>query len=176
VEISNIGTFMGIFVKKNIQAGFSLVESIAIMAIMIVLLSIGLPQLTKYTQNNKLKDAARSLQGDIQKVKQRAIAENSVPNAVAYTISFDTGNNSYTINTPNTIGASQSETKKLSSFGNITLISTGNINNNTITLLSRGVTDTTINKDTITLSNIVLSKAYIQTTSMGKVNVSYSIK
>jgi prepilin-type N-terminal cleavage/methylation domain-containing protein len=154
-----------IFVKREKKLGFSLVELVVVIAIAATLLAIGVPNFNKYIQNSNLKDAARSLEGDIQIVKQRAVAESA-----NYTISFDGVNNSYTINTVPAI------TRNLTSFGNIILADTGNINNNTITLLSRGTADTTSNHDTITLRNVVLSLASIQTTSMGRVNVSYTIK
>jgi type IV fimbrial biogenesis protein FimT len=153
-----------ILVKREKQLGFTLLELITVIAIAATLLAIAIPNINRYIQNYNLKTAARTLEGDIQSAKQKSIAEST-----NYTILFDVANNNYTIN-PTAI------TKNFNSFGNITLANTGNINNNTITLQSRGTADTTTNQDTITLNNKMLSQASIQTTSMGKVNVSYTLK
>jgi len=151
--------------KIRVHAGFTLVELLVVITIITILVSIGVFQFNKYMQNTNLKNAARSLEGNIQRVKQMASADSA-----NYTISFSVNQNNYTLNTTN------SEIINFSSFGNVALTDTGNINNNMITLLSRGTTDTAANQDTVTLKNGVLSTANIQTTSMGKVNVSYVIK
>jgi prepilin-type N-terminal cleavage/methylation domain-containing protein len=157
-----------ISVQREKELGFSIIELLTVISIIALLAAIGVPNFNKYIQNTKLKDAARSLEGDIQLFKQRAIAES-----VNYAIFFDVINNRYIINT---VPATTTTIRNLTVFGNITLANTGNINNATITLLSRGVTDTTTNQDTITLRNGLMSQAFIQTTSMGKVNVIYALK
>jgi prepilin-type N-terminal cleavage/methylation domain-containing protein len=161
-------------VKREKKLGFSLVELVVVMGIAAIIFAIAIPQFNQYLQNSYLKDAARSLEGDIQKVKQKAVAEST-----NYTISFDVVNSSYTIPTiymANNSNTTPTITRNLIDFGRIILANTGNINNDTITLLSRGTADTTVYHDTITLRNGVLSEANIQTTSMGKVNVSYTFK
>jgi type II secretory pathway pseudopilin PulG len=68
-------------IQKN--RGFSLIELIVIVAIMIILLAIGIPQLSKYMQKYNVEKEITSLYGDL--VNQRFKSMNSgIPHGVRF--------------------------------------------------------------------------------------------
>jgi prepilin-type N-terminal cleavage/methylation domain-containing protein len=77
-------------VKIKETEGFSLVELLVAIALLVILSSIAVPAYSKYKQRINLRTAVRALVADFNYVKQKAIAEG-----VHYKIKFDVVNNSY---------------------------------------------------------------------------------
>ena len=96
------------------QKGFTLVEILVTIALIVIVAAIALPSYFGYSMNTNLKSAARNIQADFLDLKERAIAEST-----AYRITFDTGGNTYTIEKGTETGAPYTpiEVKALSSFG-----------------------------------------------------------
>lgn len=78
--------------KTSLQgtAGFSLVELMVVLAVLVILASIAVPAYTVWVPNYKLKTAAREVYSALQLAKLRAVKENA--NVVIW---FDTNTNSY---------------------------------------------------------------------------------
>lgn len=74
------------------QKGFSLIEVIIAISIIMLISAIAIPSLQGYTANYNLKSAAREIQGDFFLYKEMAVSENR-----RYRISFNIANNEYTI-------------------------------------------------------------------------------
>jgi prepilin-type N-terminal cleavage/methylation domain-containing protein len=68
--------------KKN---GFTVIELMIVIGIIAVLTTIAVTNFRIYTRNNALQSAARALAGDIQIIRQRAMADSPV---VPYTLQF----------------------------------------------------------------------------------------
>jgi type II secretory pathway pseudopilin PulG len=79
--------------------GFSIVELIVVMAILMVVLAIAVPIFNSYRDRANLQEAAQETASDIKLYLQRAVAENR-----EYRITFDAGANQYVIQ--NQVGAS----------------------------------------------------------------------
>lgn len=96
-----------IHVHRN--TGFSTVEFLIVVSILLVFTGIALPGFVDYLPKHRATGAARQLFTDLQKIKMRAISENN-----DYVMTFDTGNNSYSIyddddNDFSTVGAETAE-------------------------------------------------------------------
>ncbi|MBM4272515.1 MAG: prepilin-type N-terminal cleavage/methylation domain-containing protein [Deltaproteobacteria bacterium] len=87
------------------EKGFTLIELVIAIALLIILASYAVLSLQTYTVNRNLKNAARELAADFTQCQQKAISEN-----VIYQISFDIAGGSYTITPGNVV-------KRPSSFG-----------------------------------------------------------
>ena len=66
------------------QKGFTLVEAILVLFIIIIVAAIAIPQFQKMAINANLKAAARDLMADFANLKHRAMSEN-----MAYKITFN---------------------------------------------------------------------------------------
>ncbi|MEW5746039.1 MAG: GspH/FimT family pseudopilin [Nitrospirota bacterium] len=62
--------------RAGTQEGFSIVELIIAVAIAAIAGAIAMPAFHNFTENKKLKSAARALESDFFELKERAIAEN----------------------------------------------------------------------------------------------------
>ncbi|OGP68370.1 MAG: hypothetical protein A2W27_11705 [Deltaproteobacteria bacterium RBG_16_44_11] len=80
--------------KLKKSNGFSLIEFLIVISLIAIITAIAVPQFTRYTQNNALQSAARELAGDIQIIRQRAMADSA-----AYTLQF-LDNTRYTYTLP----------------------------------------------------------------------------
>ncbi|HIJ60290.1 MAG TPA: prepilin-type N-terminal cleavage/methylation domain-containing protein [Nitrospirae bacterium] len=76
--------------KHISEKGFSLVEVLITIAIIIIMAAIAIPSLQGYLINENLKSAAREIKGDFFICKERAIAENR-----QYRIRFDIAANEF---------------------------------------------------------------------------------
>lgn len=155
------------------QKGFSLVELMMVVAIVVIAAAVALPYLTRYTQNNNLRNAARAISGDFFEYKSRAIAEYK-----RYRITFDTANDNYTIEQCTATGAtcaaySTVDTKAMSGFGTgIDITAAGFGGNPTINFQTRGTTEA----GSVTVQNSRGSTATITTNITGKTYVQYVIQ
>jgi prepilin-type N-terminal cleavage/methylation domain-containing protein len=137
--------------------GFSLVELIITLAILITVMAIAYPAVQRYAVNGNLRTAARDFTSDFAMAKQKALSEN-----VNYTISFNVGNNQYTISTGMT-----TETKSLNPYG--TSFTTSIPGSGSINFQTRGIVDpggalTLTNRrgSTATITWNIAGRAYVQ--------------
>jgi prepilin-type N-terminal cleavage/methylation domain-containing protein len=72
--------------------GFSLLELMLALSILIIVASIAYPLFQSFVANGNLRSAARDIMADFISLKQKAMAESAT-----YQISFDVGNNTYLI-------------------------------------------------------------------------------
>jgi prepilin-type N-terminal cleavage/methylation domain-containing protein len=96
------------------QKGFTLVELLITIALIVIVAAIAIPSYFGYSLNTSLKSAARNIQADFLDLKERAIVEST-----AYRITFDTSGNTYTIEKGTETGAPYTTiaVKALSAFG-----------------------------------------------------------
>jgi len=72
------------------HSGFSMVELMVVIAILAVLATVAIPEMSALLKNTKLRTATRQLVSTLQEMKLRAIKENAVTS-----IAFDEINDSY---------------------------------------------------------------------------------
>jgi prepilin-type N-terminal cleavage/methylation domain-containing protein len=72
--------------------GFSLLELMLTLSILIIVASIAYPLFQRFVANGHLRSAARDIMADFISLKQKAMAESAT-----YQISFDVGKNTYLI-------------------------------------------------------------------------------
>lgn len=69
--------FPKMWLVKNKQSGFSLVELMVAIAVMTILLAIALPSFRSMIQNSKIRNAAESVANGLQKARAEAVARNT---------------------------------------------------------------------------------------------------
>lgn len=161
--------------KLKSSKGFSLIELLIVIGLIGVLAAIASPYFTKYRHNTNLKEAVRTISGDIQLYKQRAVTEN-----IGYRINFDNSSNQYTVRRETALNSNSFtviiNTRKVAEgYNDIVISGTPSF--------SGAVPYVTFNpRGTIGAGNVVLihnktsSKATIRTTIMGRVRVDYELK
>lgn len=157
--------------KINRHDGFTLIEVLIVVAIFAIVLGLGIPNLRHYFDNNNLKSAARSVQGDFMEMKAKAAAENRV-----HRITFGTGTYTTSRCTAQTYstcpgGFTNLEIKNPSVFG-----SGISITSNTFGGYAQFDTRGTVTPGSVTLTNNRGSTAVIITTIAGKVYVQYTLQ
>jgi prepilin-type N-terminal cleavage/methylation domain-containing protein len=161
------------FMKYNGQRGFSLVEILITIAILIILAAIAIPSFQGYVINTNLKSAARDLSADFFNCKERAIAESRM-----YRITFNVGANNYRIEQCNNTGSSCNgyttiTTKTPTTFNaNIQITNAAFGNGSSITFQTRG----TATPGSVTLTNSRGSTAIVRTNITGKPSVQFNIQ
>jgi len=86
------GTAKGIRIsrKRNGGRGFTLLEIIMTLTLIVIVAAIAYPSYSRMTANGNLRNAARDITGDMANLKERAMAQNTQFNIV-----FNVGNNTY---------------------------------------------------------------------------------
>ena len=74
------------------ESGFSIIELIAVLAVMGIVASIALPTWGRLLPNYALNNSVRQIQSELHSIKMRAAAEN-----VGFQLSYTQGANVYTI-------------------------------------------------------------------------------
>jgi prepilin-type N-terminal cleavage/methylation domain-containing protein len=158
----------------NDEKGLTLIEVLIVIAIVAIVAATavtGFNSFQSYIQNNKLKAAARMIQGDFLEMKASATAANRV-----YRITFSSS--TYTTSRCNNTGASCTsgaftnlETKDVSVFGGGVGITAQTFGSN-----AQFETRGTVTNGTITLTNSRGSTAVITTSVAGKVYVQYTLQ
>ncbi|MBA4348589.1 MAG: hypothetical protein C0415_01175 [Thermodesulfovibrio sp.] len=152
--------------RNNRQRGFSLVEILITIAILIILAAIAIPSFQGYVINTNLKSAARDLSADFFNCKERAVAENR-----QYRITFNVGANNYTIEQPP--GTAIAPAKSPLTFGaNIQITNAAFGNGSSITFQTRG----TATMGSVTLTNSRGSTAIISTNITGRPSVQFAMQ
>ena len=74
------------------EEGFTLIELLVVGAVMALLAGVGIPAIRSFSESTGLRGEAKQVVADLWQARQRAIAS-----ATPYSVSFDTGDNSYTV-------------------------------------------------------------------------------
>lgn len=103
--------------KNFTEKGFTLVELLITVALIVVMVLIAVPALQRHAINANLKSAARDIASDFMLLKERAISENT-----EYQIDFDAANDNYEIKRWDTgtsafVSLSPSQVKSVKNFG-----------------------------------------------------------
>jgi prepilin-type N-terminal cleavage/methylation domain-containing protein len=160
------------FMKYNGQRGYSLVEILITIAILIILAAIAIPSFQGYVINTNLKSAGRDLSADFFNCKERAVAESRM-----YRITFNVGAN-YIIEQCNNTGSpcngyTTIATKTPATFNaNIQITNAAFGNGSSITFQTRG----TATPGSVTLTNSRGSTAIVRTNITGKPSVQFNIQ
>jgi len=157
-------------VKITITKGFSLVEVMIVIAIMLITASITTFSYNRYVNNTNLRNAARQLVSDIANMKEQAISTMSS----TYTIVFNQTLNTYTMN------GSSPVIKSLDSFGSGIKFNTLPLGGSTYTLhfLARGTLTLSLTNtsETVVMTNNRGSTANIFYTITGKTYVTFNMR
>jgi prepilin-type N-terminal cleavage/methylation domain-containing protein len=149
--------------------GFTLIELMIVIGIIGTLSAVALFRWWGFQNNTNLRTAASEIMSDISSCKQRAVSEG-----VQYCIQFTEGSPNYTINASSCTSPTQTQTKRLTSFGSGLLISNTNFNSDQLGFLSRGTLSS--NTGRITLTNSSNSTAIITVNITGRTYVSYTMR
>jgi prepilin-type N-terminal cleavage/methylation domain-containing protein len=145
--------------------GFTLIELIITIAIVVVCATIAGLHLHAYAMNKNLESAARHIVTDFFIYKERAVSENTT-----YQITFDVAGGSYTIQP----ATSEAITKRLSSFGpDIEILNASFGAGQTVHFLARGTISPFGN---IKLKNSRNPKATIKVNITGRTHVKIDTK
>jgi prepilin-type N-terminal cleavage/methylation domain-containing protein len=158
--------------KLQSRKGFTLIELIIVIGLLVTIAAIGGLNLHTYTLNRNLKSAARDIVADFAACRQKAVSENTT-----YQIVFNVAGGSYTIQT--LTGVPPAVTKSVTSFGkDIKIVSAafGATSSLTVNFDSRGTVSTpsgllNAGGDTIILQNSRGTTATITVNTMGRTYV-----
>ena len=165
----------------QLRQGFSLLEMVLVLGLLMIMTTIGVSAWNRYTTNTNFREAARAIEADIKYMKQNALSQEfttvSTPMPVNYGIVFYRTAGNYTLqaldSTNNTLFT---RTKQLSSFGqgHIAFVSFPNGGSNyTLNFLSRGILG---GLGTIVINNSLNSSANIVFTQSGKIYVDFHMQ
>ncbi len=103
--------------KNFTEKGFTLVELLVTVALIMVMVLIAGPALQRHAINANLKSAARDIASDFMLLKERAVSENA-----EYQIDFDAANDNYEIKRWDTgtsafVSLSPAQVKSVKNFG-----------------------------------------------------------
>jgi len=154
------------------NSGFSLVEVLIVIGMIIIIAAIAMPSLQGYVINRSLKSAAREVISDINECKERAISENR-----EYRIILTPGTPNYTISQCATTGANcpnfqNFPQKSLSVFESSIIINNAGTTVTQYDFQTRG----TVTNGTIILINQRGSTADIRTNITGRASVQFTMQ
>jgi type II secretion system protein H len=164
-------------VKIKSSRGFTVIEMMIVIAIIGIVLSVAIPNISSYRQNTNLKEAARDISSDISFYRQSAVAENR-----GYRINFSAVANTYTIQQETVVNNTRtgnyvSLITRTVGAGNANIIISGTPS------FSGGVPNVTFDpRGTSGAGSLTLqhtkraSTATITTNLMGRVNVQYILQ
>jgi prepilin-type N-terminal cleavage/methylation domain-containing protein len=159
------------------QQGFSLIEIVMVISILVILSAVALPFFGGFIDNRNLKTAARDIAGNIFETRERAISEDRV-----YQITFNVGGNSYVIqqclqsndqSCASGFNAVPFLSMSPSAFGNGIKLTGTTFAGNVIKLQASGTLNNGVN-GVITLTNKRGSQATIRTTATGRTYVDWT--
>jgi type IV fimbrial biogenesis protein FimT len=155
--------------RTSIIKGFSFIEVLTVIAILGIVSSMAAYSWQRYVANNNLRTAARDLAADIALYRQKAVGENN-----NYTISFDMGNNSYTItNVATGVSNSPKSPSDIVKDPDVKLNSVAFFPGGVIiTIQSRGL----VGNGTITMTNSRGSQATITVSSAGRTDLQFNMQ
>lgn len=164
-----IASFFFMKRKMRSSSGFSIVEVLVAIGIIMIIAALSMPSLQGYIINRSLKSAARELISDVNESKERAISENR-----EYRITLTENSPNYTILQCQNIGTTCAgfqnfQQKSLASFSNSILIDSTGTTVTQYDFQSRG----TVNPGSIRLVNQRGSRANIVTNITGRVSVEF---
>jgi len=157
---------------RNLTKGFTLLELIITLTIIVVVAAIAVPSFQRLTVNSSLKTAARDIASDIALQKERAIAESRM-----YRIFLNVGSNTYEIRQCQATGSTCAgwntiQTKNLNRFASDIGFNSGGTTVSDYFFQTRG----TVTNGTIRLINGRNSTATITTNIAGRVNVQFNLQ
>jgi prepilin-type N-terminal cleavage/methylation domain-containing protein len=160
--------------KTGIPKGFTLVEVLIVMSLIMIMASFAIPAYQHYTINSGMKTVAREIIADIINARQSAIARN-----VRYRLTFNTASNNYMLARKDADPAVTYSNvwpgpKNLNDFGKGVVFQNVNLNGGSILYFERRGTLT--NPGTITLKNSVNSTATITAQMTGRAYAQYNMQ
>lgn len=150
--------------------GFTLVELMIVIALITIIASLAVPAWQHYIINTSLRTASKEMMADIMNTKQRTIAEKK---PASYSITFNTGDNSYSLSRTDAGGTVTLWTKSPASFGAGIIIQNVDFSGGSVINFQRRGT---VTFGTITLKNQVESTATITTQITGRVYAQYNMQ
>jgi len=160
-------------VKITKTNGFTLLELMIVLAIFGIMASTASFYMGRYSNNTKLRTAARDLATDINRMKANAVSNMNI----TYTISFDKTANTYTMTNLYTASGTPLVTKSLASsdYGSAYIFSLpGGGSTYTLTFLARGILSPSAG--TLELKNNQGSDAKIIFNITGKTYVTFTMQ
>ena len=128
--------------------GFTLLETIVAMSILVILLAIAVPGFSTFLPNYRLKRAVQDLYSNMQSAKMEAVRSNS-----DYTIEFDKDHNLYKLNGTRNISLSQYGSGVTFGGGSPVIGYDDNTPANWVIFTSRGMTKQAESKEWVYIKN-----------------------
>jgi len=159
------------------QRGFTLVEILIVIFIIVTVTAIAIPQFQRMAVNGNLRSAARDMMGDFANLRERALSGDATLGNRMYRISLNPAVQSYQLQQCTTPGSSCStwstlQIKNFTSFGNGIGFNAGNTNPTNYIFQTRG----TITSGSIVLQNSRGSTATITVLTAGRIFVEFALQ
>lgn len=105
----------------NTGTGFTLLETLIVLAIMVIAMTVAIPNIMLWLSNYRLKAAARELYSNMQKAKSEALKRNCSVGITFSTVTFPAQGGGYTIFLDNGDGAGTAD-NAVQDGGEVTLL------------------------------------------------------
>ncbi len=146
--------------RGKIIRGFSLIELLIVVAIFGIVAGMASLTWQRIVANGALRTAARDLAADIALYRQKAVGEG-----VEYVVTFNVGDNNYTINPGNIV-------KSPASFGSGCAIAATTFSGDVVTIQARGL----LSNGTLTMANTRGSTATMTVDAAGRTRVEFDMQ